>query len=116
MSKEIDITKITDSLIGVEDIDDITYILSVEKLSLVIEFSWKADYGCFNLTKKSTLTVNIPNDMITLSLSNLYKKQGEIWEYIKKHKDYVGELITIRKTDGSLKKDKIERGDNEVWI
>lgn len=66
-----------DFLIGEQDIKAIN--LKKENLvySLVFTFEWNMDYGCFNYTKTSNLTVYIPLDkfeQITNDLKNKTRK------------------------------------------
>ncbi len=83
-------------LIGQYDILSVSTISEHNNFSVIFNFKWEEDYGCFYCTKTSTLTVVIPPTLEQNLVNDILQKQGEVYEYIVKHKEYVGELLNLK--------------------
>lgn len=83
-------------LIGQYDILSVSTISEHNNFSVIFNFKWEEDYGCFSCAKTSTLTVVIPPTLEQDLINNILQKQGIVYEYILKHKEYVGELLNLK--------------------
>jgi hypothetical protein len=52
------------------------------------------DCGCFTYAKNSNLTVKVPKKS-KKKIEELKDKKGIIYQYIKNHKEYVGEFLDL---------------------
>lgn len=83
-------------LIGTQEIDSIEIINDCYKYTIVFYFKWEIDFGCFSCNKISTLTVIIPKKLIMSVILDLKENKGIVYDYIKKHRRYTGELLDLR--------------------
>lgn len=93
-----------DFLVGTYDIAMISWDFNILHFgkgwyTVVIEFEWSLDCGCFDCNKSSTLTIQIPYDLVESIIQDIKQEKGLVYDAIQRHKEYVGEFLDLRRRE-----------------
>ncbi len=82
-----------------KDVEEIILNTNCNFETLIINFKWIVDCGCFNIPAQSCLTIYTLNNSYPKIVNDINNKTGKIYQLISNYKSYTGELIDLREVN-----------------